>query len=353
MDRIALKGIGPLTPIGIGKKQFWNAVQEGISGIKRLTKHSVLSKYYGGEITGIDFDEHISGKRFRRAADLSKYTMLAVKLAMDDADSSCADGTDTGIVVGLTHGALNYSQSYHRSLITDGVQSASPILFSDSVLNAPAGNVSIFLGIHGPTHTLIGGNTIGLRTVIFAIEMMNTGRIDKAVIASAEELNELSFLCNSRLGLNKLSEGAGALVIEREATMNSNGSYCFISGYASCVCPSRPGDAVSGAIEDSLEMAGLSYNEIDFVMLDSTLPGIFEQQLSLLPSGSVVPLAGNAFSVNSIWNIILSALLIKYKEVPVSVMNNKKGVLSEIRNIMVCAVEDNGVVSVIILSDKL
>lgn len=53
MDRIVLTGVGPLTPIGKGKEDFWNAVVNNFPGIKKITKFMPDQEFYGGEINDI------------------------------------------------------------------------------------------------------------------------------------------------------------------------------------------------------------------------------------------------------------------------------------------------------------
>lgn len=352
MGRLVLTGIGPLTPIGMGKKQFWDAILNGASGIRKITKLPAFSEYYGGEIGDINFDEYIPDKRFRRTADISRYTMLAVKLALDDANPDSSSSENLGIIVSLTHGALNYTQSYHRLLITEGVESVSPIFFCDSILNASAGNTSICFGVHGPVHTLIGGKTIATKAILRAAQMIRAGAIDKSIIVSADELNELSFSCYSRLGLSPLSEGAGALFLENEHTMKGVFPYCYLSGIASRSNPSDLPSVFHKTMEKSLEMANLKTGDIDLVMAEPSLSDMIARCLNTgnIPVGSITPLTGSAFSVTTMWDIIVSALIIKYGIAPSSIISKREKIPDEIRNIMICVTEREGIASTVILS---
>lgn len=353
MRRLVLTGIGPLTPIGTGEKQFWNAILNGFSGVRKVTKLPSFPECYGGEISDIRFDKYISDNRFRRAADISRYTMLAVKLALNDANPDPSGLENLGLVVSLTHGALNYTQSYHKSLIIEGIESLSPILFCDSMLNAPAGNTSICFNIRGPVHTIVGGRAISIKAIVLAAQMMHTGTIDKSIIVASDEFNELSLSCYSRLGLSSLSEGAGALFIENENTTKNIYPYCYLSGIASRTNPSNLPAALHKAIESSLKMANLKLHDIDLIMGNLSLSDIQEWRLNagnIPPIACISSLAGNAFSVTTLWNIIASALMIKYGVIPSSIVHKREKIPNEIRNIMICATEREGVASTVILS---
>ena len=351
MERLVITGIGPLTPIGTGKEQFWDALKNGYTGIKRITRFSSNIEYYGGEISNLDFDEYFPHGKFRRAAEISKYTIVAIKLAIDDANACTSDRKKTGIIVGLTHGALNYTQSYHKLLITEGVASASPILFSDSLLNAPAGNASISFGVNGPVHTLIGGKTTAAKSIILASQIIASGTIDKAIVVSADELNELLCLTYLRLGLDTLSEGAGALVLEKENTMIGS-PYCYLTGISSHINPSNPQTALYETMKKSLKMADIGIEDIDLVVMDSPLPEIQELRLTGIPVVCITPFTGNAFALSSLWNIIVSALIIRHGMIPPSIIHNKNTEIpyDKVNNIMLCIIEKEGSAASMILS---
>jgi len=351
MEKLVLTGVGLVTPMGIGKEQFWNNIINGTSGIKRLTKFSTIHETYGGEISDFNFDVYISDGRFRRAADISKYTLVAVNLAISDAGVKTLNDKDTALVAGITHGALNYAQVFHRSLVMEGADNISPIHFSDSVLNAPAGNVSIGFGIKGPVHTLVGGATTALKAVMLASQMLKIGEVDKAIVVSSDELNELSLYCYSRLGINTLSEGSGALLIEKEGKITGTTPYCYISSTASQFNPSNPDIALYDVINQCLEKANISLKDIDLVLTDSYMPD--KLCLNDIPAGCIIPLAGNAFSLTVMWHIILSSLAIKNGTIPKAIIKNKVLLPDYLRNVLVFSTEECGIASAIILSKYL
>ncbi len=348
MEKLVLTGIGPVTPVGIGKEQFWNAMVNGYSGIKRLTNISTVHEHHGGEISNFNFDEYVSDGRFRRVADISKYTFVAVNLAIQDAGVRDISGDDTALVVGITHGALNYAQTFHRSLVKEGADNISPIHFSESVLNAPAGNASIGFGIKGPVHTLVGGATTALKGIMFACQMLRSGVVNKSIVVSADELNEFTLYCYSRLGVNILSEGSGAILVEKEADIKDKSPYCYISGMASQCNPSNPDASLTDVMNQCLEKADLRFKDIALVMIDSRVPAGLH--LNNIPAGCIIPLTGNAFSLTTMWHIILSSLAIKNGTIPKAVIRNKFSMHDSIRNVMICSKEEQGIAAAVILS---
>ncbi|MCC6326642.1 MAG: hypothetical protein DCC43_00725 [Candidatus Brocadia sp.] len=348
MEKLVLTGVGMVTSMGIGKEQFWNNVVNGSSGIKRLTKFPTTHETYCGEISDFHFDVSISDNRFRRAADISKYTLTAVNLAISDAGTKTLDDKDTALVVGITHGALNYAQAFHKALVMEGVDDISPIHFSDSVLNAPAGNVSIGFGIKGPIHTLVGGATTAIKAAMLASQMLSSGVVSKSIVVSSDELNELSLSCYSRMGLHTLSEGSGAILIEKEGKITGTTPYCYLSSIASQFNPSNPCAALHEVINQCLEKADIGPKDIDLVMTDSCVP--VKSDLHDIPVGCIIPLSGNAFSLTVILHIIVSSLAINNGAIPKAIIRNGISISDCLQNVLIYSTEEDGIASAMVLS---
>lgn len=351
MGKLVISGIGPLTPIGYGKQDYWQSVNRGTSGIKEITKFTSPAGARGGEIAGAYIDEHVDDRRFRRAADVSKYAIAAVKLALNDAKTDSLQGEDWGLIVTVTHSAMNYTVEYHRLLATGGVEDISPILFSDSVLNAPAGNVSICFGINGAVHTLVGGITAFARAIILADRMIEDGIVKRVMLVAAEELNELSYFCWTGFGQSLLSEGAGALMLEREEDRCTPDSYCYISGFASFCGAACADTAFTRTVEKALCMAGVKMQDVDFALIDAP-PGVACSLLANIPSGSVTRHTGNAFCVSAAWNVMLASLMLRRGALPAGLSGAEEAISigKDIKNILVCNLEETGAVSAVVLS---
>ncbi len=198
-------------------------------------------------------------------------------------------------------------------------------------------------------HTLVGGNTIAAKAIMHVCQLLASDSVDRSIVVSSEELNELSYFCHSRLGKDTSSEGAGAILIENEDTMEGL-PYCYISGFSSRFNPSDLQAAFAVAIKKSLEMAGLDLKDIDLAMTDSPAEGIGERYLNNIPAAEIISLTGNAFAVTTLWHIILSAMILKNKTIPASIVVNKTNNNNDVRHVMICSVEDEGAASAVILS---
>jgi len=220
MDRLAVAGIGIVCPRAIGREEWVRAFSAG-----QVTKD-------GYRVPDFALEAYLAnGRSFRRVARATKFALAATALAVADAGFS-ADvfgGERSGLIVGITHGAVTYSVEFHRTLVLEGPLAASPLYFSESVPNAPAGNGAIAFQVHGPVHTLIGEEPVGTQAIDLAASLLQCGLVDRCLVVGAEEWNEVvahayaqvDRAAQRRSGSGDappLGEGAAALVLELEST---------------------------------------------------------------------------------------------------------------------------------------
>ncbi|MDP9254238.1 MAG: hypothetical protein M3O66_04795, partial [Verrucomicrobiota bacterium] len=124
-----------------------------------------------------------------------------------------------------------YTKRFYHDIVASGAQAASPLLFPETVFNAPASHLAAILGITGASYTLVGDGAVGLLAVKMAEDLMQNEGLDYCLVVGAEEVDWL--LCDAyrkwRLLRSAapiepfhespkgmiLSEGAGAIVVSR------------------------------------------------------------------------------------------------------------------------------------------
>src|SRR5512139_3485648 len=121
---VVISGIGVLSPIGIGRDNYWAGLSKGKTGFGKITLFDAapFKVHFAGEIT--DFDPlSILGKKGLRDLDRStKLICSAARLALDDSGLEISDTTtrDTVIAVGTTFGSLHSISQFDRSGLTEG-----------------------------------------------------------------------------------------------------------------------------------------------------------------------------------------------------------------------------------------
>ncbi len=257
-DRICVTGIGVVSPIGIGKEEFLLSLKNGKSGIdeiKEFDTHFSSSKK-GGMIRSFHPKDFIPASKIRRLDRASQFAIAASKLALGDARFTVTqeNSSRVGIVLGSGFCGLSSSEEFHRSQVLKGFLDLNPMLFPNTVPNAPSSYVSIELGIEGVNSTLVQSFCTAEAAIFFACDQLRRGRADLILTGGVDELSEFLFRGFSELyllgtdggdgeksrpydkmrnGLT-LGEGAGLLVIENEEHARSRGAkiYGYILGYS-------------------------------------------------------------------------------------------------------------------------
>jgi 3-oxoacyl-[acyl-carrier-protein] synthase II len=190
-----------------------------------------------GRVSEFALEDHLEGGRaFRRVSGATKFALAAMGLAVGDAGFSAPlfGGPDAGIIVGITHGGAPYSVLFHREVMLEGCLAASPLHFSESVPNAPAGNAAIAFRVRGPVHTLIGDESVGTQAIDLAALLLRRGVVKRCLVAGTEEWSEVVTHAYAQIararrpgqasnGAAPLSEGAAALVLELEGAVTGRG----------------------------------------------------------------------------------------------------------------------------------
>lgn len=338
-----ITGIGIVSPIGIGKSAFWDALLARRTGIKEITSFNTrgYKSRFGAEITPDDIDAVFFDKRFRRAANISRYCLAAAWLAIKDSglDPSGWDPAKVGLVVGVTHGAMNYTREFHAALIREGVLSASPMFFSDSVLNAPAGNASIAFNIKGAAHTIVGGVPAGIDAIDYAIRVMKNNNLDVCIAGGVEEIDALVFDSYARFGLlspnNRGKEGIKPFASDR------NG---FVAGEGSCMLVLEKKEAavkraanVYAGISDARDFdnkiiyaaTGANGTDKDVVeagILKALLAGNNKSAAKVFV-GNIKPLVGECFAAGSAMQAASAAMTLYKGIIPPSTI--REGLIKE------------------------
>lgn len=251
MSGAALRGLGALLPGAAGSDAFRAAF-----GAEPLPPPPEL-RVGEFDLSGI-FPE---AGRFRRAAPATRFALAAAAMAAADGaiPLSALAGDRSGVVVAVTHGAVGYAARCHEGIVRDGMGGASPLYFTESVLNAAAGNVSIALGIRGAVHTLVGEETAGIRAAALASSLIASGRLDRCLVVGTEEREpvvDLAWESFDRLGGPDRSrppgEGSVALLLVRADSEEGKGRPRLFTAFGA------GGPLFGGEAEDGLEEAAAS-----------------------------------------------------------------------------------------------
>lgn len=353
---IAITGIGVLSPIGIGKNNYWEALQQGKTGFNQISLFdtSPFNVKIAGEIK--DFDPVLFlGKKGLR--DLDRSTRLlcsAAGLAIEDAKLAISDENtySIGVSVGTTFGSLHSISQFDRSGLIEGPRFVNPSHFPNTVLNSPASRVSIRFKVKGFNTTISTGFCSGLDAVSYAADFIRLNRADVILAGGVEELCEEIFLGFYKLGYLSgadgsepvccpfdarrngmiFSEGSAVLILENmeHALQREADILALVKGYGNSFDPSadksfsNSGKGLSSAINIALQDAALTPGDIDYIsaganstkgldrMETEVIKEVFGRHAFNIPVSSIKSMVGESFSASG--TLSLSAAVGALKE---------------------------------------
>lgn len=270
-DGIVITGIGMIGPGVFGRA----AVVQAFPALPKAAGTARVAEFA--------LEEHLEGGRaFRRVSGATKFALAAMGLAVGDAGFSAQTfgGPNAAIIVGLTHGGTPYSVQFHRELMLEGPLTASPLHFSESVPNAPAGNAAIAFRARGPVHTLVGEEPVGTQAIDLAAGLLRSGVVTRCIVAGTEEWCEVvthayTQMDRARRGepapeaVPPLSEGAAALVLElaRTAAQRGGTAQAELAGWAIGRClADRVEETMVATVLDAFGSTGRSAADTDHIL---------------------------------------------------------------------------------------
>jgi 3-oxoacyl-[acyl-carrier-protein] synthase II len=294
--RVAVTGLGVVSPIGIGREAFWDALFAGRSGIAPLSAFEPVGcrSRLAGEVR--DFDPAaVLGRQGLRLLDrTTRLALGASALALADAGlSEGRDGDEVGIALGTLAGSASSRGDFCAQAMRDGIRGVNPALFPNTVVNSPASQVAIRFGAHAFNATIAGTGHAALEAIEYGAAMIRLGRARVVLAGGAEELSPWTYEAYDRLGLLArktpageeqaapfargrngvvLGEGAAMVVLESIDAARRRGAtiYAEYRGGASATDP-RVGEGpptaktIARAAGEALAQAGVAAHEIDWV----------------------------------------------------------------------------------------
>ncbi len=296
--RVAVTGIGVVSPLGVGKKDFSRRLFAGESGIAEIASFDTapFPSHRGAEVRDFESRDFVSLKSLRRMDRLSSMVVASARLALEDAGLEISEENRdrTGIILGTAFGGTDVKTRCARLLATEGPAGINPILVPNSVMNAPAGHASIELGFRGINTTVTHNGTSAETALAYAAAEISRGRADVLLAGGADILSEFFFETmvhfhglSPQDGLEEraapfdearngyvLGEGCGLLCLEPLDRVRQRGTepYCEMTGWGLGSSPAPSTDwpedpkGLILTIHRALQSAECSPGEIDMVM---------------------------------------------------------------------------------------
>src|SRR5262249_2961328 len=157
----------------------------------------------GAEIRSFDAKKYLAGKNLGPLDRTSELVASAAQLALDDSGLTdvARNNVEVGLVLGTMFCSVRTISEFDRRSLEAGPAYASPMDFSNTVINAAAGQTAILHGLRGINSTISTGTTSSLQAIAYATDMIRTGGAEVILAGGADELCFESFFGFDRAGL--------------------------------------------------------------------------------------------------------------------------------------------------------
>ncbi len=304
-NRVVITGLGAITPIGMGKEEFWNGLMEGRNGIDKITRFDASE--YGAQIAGEvkDFDPtaYIDKKEAKRMDRYTQFAVAAAGMAIEDAklDLEKEDLDRIGTFVGAGIGGIETMHSQYEKLFAKGPGRISPFFIPMMIANMAAGQVSITYKLHGPSSCIVTACATGSNCIGDAFRVIQRGDADVMIAGGTEaaisEAAVAGFAAMKALCMDHnddpahasrpfdknrsgfvMGEGAGLVVLESLEHAKARGAHIYaeVVGYGAnsdayhITSPAPGGEYQAKCMQAALDDAGMKASEVDYVNAHGT-----------------------------------------------------------------------------------
>jgi 3-oxoacyl-[acyl-carrier-protein] synthase II len=182
--RVVISGAGIVSSVGSGRDVFWDGLEQGRSGARRVALDGV------GEITACvvgDLDDASIPKREAKRMDRAGLlAVVAASQAIDDAGSPSIDQSRIGAVVANVHGGADTLHRAYADFFQRGADRVSPFTVPLGLTNSPVAAVARVLGLRGPSSTVATACAAGTDAIGLAVSLIRSGAADAMLAGGAE-----------------------------------------------------------------------------------------------------------------------------------------------------------------------
>ena len=223
---LSIAGMSWVTPLGSSVDEVWQQLVAGETApVEILENEKNGARYLVRRVpSSTPFPSH---PRLRRASAISRFAAAAGLTALRQAKQPLPPLDRIALVFAISNGGVIYTRRFYADIVKSGAQSASPLLFPETVFNAPASHLAAILGISGASYTVVGDGAVGILALKLAEDLIASSDLDACLVVAAEEIDPLvceayrqwRFLRDPKkpeTGRGMImSEGAGAVLLKR------------------------------------------------------------------------------------------------------------------------------------------
>ena len=240
--RVVITGMGVVSPNGIGRAAFTDAVLEGRSGVRRITRFdpSELNVQIAGEVVGFDELAWMDKKERRNVSRVLPLAIAAASEAfassgLDPAQLSIGELRRFGVTIGSGGGSQEFTEQQYELFFHDKHRQMSVHCVPTTVMGTLASDLSIRFGMRGPSHVVTTGCTSSTDALNYAMQQIRLGRADCVLSGGADSPIALGILKGFILmkimtsSWNHAPEkGSRPFSVDRDGFVVAEGSWMYV-----------------------------------------------------------------------------------------------------------------------------
>lgn len=360
--RVAITGVGVITPVGIGKQAFWEALKEGRSGIGPITRFdaSAFATKFAGEVNDFEVSEYLDHREIRRMDRFCHFAVAAAGMAIEDSglDIGSIDATRAGAIVSSGIGGLATMEAQQKILVEQGPRRLSPFLVPMMIVNMAAGHISIRYGLKGVNECIVTACATGTHSIGQAFRSIKHGFSDVMIAGGTEApitglgvggfaaAKTLSTRNEDPQGASRpfdatrdgfvMGEGCGIVVLEEMEMAKARGAviYAEMVGFGESAdayhmtTPAENGDGAIRAMRQAIDESGLDKADFGYINAHGTsteyndkiettaIKGVFGAGASSIAISSTKSMTGHLLGAAGGVEAVATALALKTGVIP-------------------------------------
>lgn len=298
-SRVVITGLGIVSPVGIGRAEFWNNIINPTSPVDYIGSFDTedLPTKIGAELTAFNPLAYLSENDARRFDETAQYAFVASRLALEDAnvDLDTINRDRMGVIIGSGHGPIKAMERGIQVVGDSGMHGLSPFAMANASTNIAPGLIALKLGLKGPNFSMVSACASGTHSIGSAYDTVALNRAD-LMLAGGTEACITRFIFSGYCFISAMSrhnqepkkacrpfdaardgfvmsEGSGIVLLEELNHALARGAHIYaeVVGYGAAndavhvTNLSRRGIGVRKAMELAIEDAGIGLDDIDYI----------------------------------------------------------------------------------------
>ncbi|MDH4249334.1 MAG: beta-ketoacyl-ACP synthase II [Deltaproteobacteria bacterium] len=300
--RIAVTGMGCVSPLGGNVTDTWANISKGVSGIDRITRFdaSEYRSQMAGEVKNFDPTPVIPAQELKKMDVFIQYSLVAAKEALDDSGLVIDDelANDVGVSVGVGLGGLSSIEKYHEVIMEKGPKRVTPFFIPMVISNMASGQISLYFKTRNYNTSTASACSSSNHSIGDAARIIERGDAKVMIVGGAEStvtplgiggfaaMHALSTRNDDPTRASRpydkdrdgfvMGEGSAILILEDYDFAKARGAriYCELAGYGfssdahHMTAPNT--DGPNRAMTLCMKDAGLNPEDLDYINTHGT-----------------------------------------------------------------------------------